>query len=84
MQDLFVAKNKQAQRIEQAVSSGMEEPVSMSRTRSLSPSKAGRVYGKFTPSPLKTVKVQMSHGVVDYPMTRKERRLLARRLRNGR
>ena len=49
----------------------------------LSPSKAGRIYGIFTPFPLKIVKVQMSHGVVDYLMTRKERRVLARRLRNG-
>ena len=51
--------------------------------RILSPSKAGRIYGEFTPFLLKTIKVQISHGVVDYLMTRKERRVLARRLRNG-
>ncbi len=53
----------------------------MGWTRTLSPSKSGGIYGTFTPSPIKTIKVQKNGGqIVDVPLTRKQRRIVARRM----
>ncbi len=49
----------------------------ITRTRSLNPTKAGNINGKFVPSRLGTVRVRKSDGqVIDIPMNRKQRRLL--------
>lgn len=52
--------------------------------RTLSPVEAGRVYGAFAPSLTGHVKVLKEDGsIVEQPLTRRERRLLARRVRRG-
>lgn len=54
------------------------------RTRTLSPTKAGMIYGKFVASPVGHIKVRKVGGeVVNVPMNNKERRKLARRMCNG-
>ena len=51
------------------------------RARGLSPAKAGEIYGKFTPSPAKKVKVLKAGGIItEITMTREERR---RRVHSG-
>ena len=48
-------------------------------SRSISPPKAGLIYGKFKPSPVKVVMVRKSDGkTYPFPMARKERRGLER------
>ena len=50
------------------------------RTPSLTPAESGKIYGKFTPSPLGKIGVQRSDGtVVELSMNRKDRRELMRR-----
>ena len=55
----------------------------MPRSKGFNPTKAGRIHGKFMASPLGSVKVQKMDGsIIEHPLTRRERRLLARRLKN--
>lgn len=86
MQGLFVAKNKEAVRLEQSgLGLELSQPRQPSRGRTISPAKSGTIHGQFTPSPTKTVQVRKSAGqVVDVPLTRKQRRALSRRMaKNG-
>lgn len=49
--------------------------------KTLSQAESGEVYGKFTPSPMGSVRVKkVIGGIVSVPLNRKNRRLLARRL----
>ena len=53
--------------------------------KSLTPSKAGNIYGKLSPSPLGRIRVGKEDGsVVELSLNRKERRRLGRRARRGR
>lgn len=85
MQELVRVAAKEADQIEQSMELPALKFESGSPNRSMNPTKAGRIYGKFIPSPLKTIKVQKTGGqIVDIPITRKERRVLARKVaKNG-
>jgi len=64
--------------------SGVSSGIGSAWGRTISPAKAGMIYGIITPSPLKTVKVRKSNGqVVDLQLTRKDRRRLLRRTGNN-
>ncbi len=80
--DLFVAVNKEAGKIKQGMGLQLNKPVPISSSaRSISPTKAGNIYGTFTPSPTKTIKVRRVGGIIDNVLlTRHERRILARRM----
>lgn len=80
MQDLFVVRNKQAERIVRAIGAESKSPTSDIRSRSLNPTKAGRIYGTFMPSKTGSIKVRKMDGsIVVMPMNRKDRRRLRRR-----
>ena len=58
---------------------GKSQPNHYNKT--LTPAKAGLIYGKFTPSPVKAVMLKKSDGkTYPFPMTRKERRGLERNM----
>ena len=48
----------------------------MKRQRALSPLEAGRIYGKFTPSPLGYMEEEKDGEVIRIPMSRRERRAI--------
>ena len=86
MRDLFITENRKAKKIDQAMGlPGLDggQVRQVSRTRSLSPAKAGKIYGKFIPAPTGSIKVRRVTGIETVPMTRRQRRELARRLKNG-
>jgi hypothetical protein len=55
----------------------------VSRTSSLSPTKAGRIYGRMVPSETKVVRAFGKDGIEDIPLNRRQRRVLARRVKHG-
>ena len=61
----------------QEMVAGKNQPSRYNKT--LTPAKAGLIYGKFKPSPVKEIMVEKSDGkVYPFPMTRTDRRKLER------
>ena len=61
----------------QEIMVGKNQPSRHNKT--LTPAKAGLIYGKFKPSPVKEIKIRKSDGkVYPFPMTRTDRRKLER------
>ena len=61
----------------QEIMVGKNQPSRHNKT--LTPAKAGLIYGKFKPSPMKKIMVEKSDGkVYPFPMTRTDRRKLER------